>query len=177
MFQRRMDGSQNFFLNWDHYVNGFGDVNGEFWLGLSKLHRLTANTSHTNRLRVDLGGSDGNIAHAKYSYFRIGDSISKYTLTVYGYSGTAGDSLASHNGHQFSTKDRDNDDHEGLHCAQTHNGGWWYRIGCHHANLNGHYYHSVPYASRGYANGIDWYHWKNRYYYTLKATEMKVRLV
>ena len=53
---------------------------------------------------MDSGGFDGNTAHAKYSMFRIGDSISKYTLTVYGHSGTAGDSLAYHNGRQFSSK-------------------------------------------------------------------------
>ena len=165
------------FLNWDHYANGFGDINGEFWLGPSKLHRLTANTSHTNMLRVDLGGFDGNTAHAKYSTFRIGDSIFKYTLTVYGYTGIAGDSFNTyHNGRPFSTKDRDNDNHGSNHCAQTHTGGWWCNS-CHSSNLNGRYYHSVPYASGGYANGIDWYHWKNRYYYSLKATEMKVRRV
>ena len=177
MFQRRMDGSQNFFLSWDDYVKGFGDVNGEFWLGLSKLHRLTANTSHTNRLRVDLGDFDGNTAHAKYSTFRIGDSISKYTLSVYGYSGTAGDSLNNyHNGRPFSTKDQDNDNLGSQHCAQTHTGAWWYNA-CHNSNLNGHYYHSAPYASTGYGNGIVWYYWKNTHYYSLKATEMKVQRV
>ena len=38
MFQRRMNGSQNFYLDWDDYENGFGDLNGEFWLGLSKIY-------------------------------------------------------------------------------------------------------------------------------------------
>ena len=31
VFQRRMDGTENFYRGWAHYVKGFGDLNGEFW--------------------------------------------------------------------------------------------------------------------------------------------------
>jgi len=51
VFQRREDGSVDFYRYWTDYQQGFGNLSGEFWLGLDKIHRLT---STTTQLRVDL---------------------------------------------------------------------------------------------------------------------------
>ena len=32
VFQRRMDGSENFYRSWAEYASGFGDIHGEHWL-------------------------------------------------------------------------------------------------------------------------------------------------
>ena len=133
VFQRRKDGSVDFYRNWDQYVNGFGNLNGEFWLGLRQINEITAFSSSS--LRVDLPSS----YYAKYSSFSVGDSASKYTLSVSGYSGNAGyDSLSYHNGMKFTTLDQDNDNW-GSNCAsQNSKGAFWYNA-CYNANPNGEY--------------------------------------
>ena len=105
VFQRRKDGSVNFYRGWKDYVNGFGNLNGEHWLGLEKIYRLTKSTS---LLRVDMTSYAKGSKYAKYSNFKVGNSASKYTLHVSGYSGNAGDSLKYHSGMKFATKDNKN---------------------------------------------------------------------
>ena len=163
VFQRRQDGSVDFYRNWTDYEDGFGNLTAEFWLGLGKINRLTKEQSNT--LRVDLGDFDGNTYYAQYTTFSVGNSTTEYTLTVGGYSGTAGDSLAEHhNGMKFSTRDNDNDYYYSLNCAQYFNGAWWFKS-CYWSHLNGPYQHNLSVSS---TNGIIWHG-----FYSLKFTEMK----
>ena len=52
VFQKRLNGSVDFYRYWNDYKRGFGDLNSEFWLRLDKIHRLTSYNNNT--LRVDL---------------------------------------------------------------------------------------------------------------------------
>ncbi|XP_046861367.1 angiopoietin-related protein 7-like [Xenia sp. Carnegie-2017] len=166
VFQRRQDGSVNFYRGWKDYKQGFGDLTSEFWLGLDKIYRLTS--ARRNKLRVDLGDWSGNKAYVEYDYFAVKNENKKYQLSLGKYSGNAGDSLSYHNGMAFSTKDSDNDKYKG-NCAINTKGAWWYNR-CNTSNLNGHYY------SKGYSSwsGVVWFRWKNNTK-SLKFTEMKLK--
>ncbi|KAL9967660.1 hypothetical protein ACROYT_G025940 [Oculina patagonica] len=165
VFQRRQDGSVDFYRGWNDYKAGFGQLTAEFWLGNDKIHRLTA--SRPSSLRVELEDWNGGKAYAKYGTFNIGDEQAQYRLEVGSYSGTAGDSLAYHNNMAFSTKDRDNDRWQS-HCAATHNKGAWWYDNCHYSNLNGQYL-----GDNNDWRGVGWRHFRSSL--SLKFTEMKMR--
>ena len=144
VFQRRMDGSENFNRGWADYVSGFGRICGEHWLGLEKIHCLTTRTARTE-LRIDMADFRGAKKNTYYNFFMVGNADSKYRLQVAGYTGTAGDSIKWGSGGQniagmaFSTYDRDNDMSSGTNCALAWKGGWWYNA-CMASQLNGIYH-------------------------------------
>ena len=87
VFQKRQDGSVDFYRPWDDYKRGVGNLNGEFWLGLDKIHRLTVSGSY--KLRVDLEDLHGSTAFAEYSSFAVTSERAKYQLSLGSYSGTS----------------------------------------------------------------------------------------
>ena len=95
-----------FYCYWTDYQQGFGNLSGEFWLGLDKIHRLT---SDTTQLHIDLQDFEGNSRYAQHTSFSVRDSESNYNLSVSGFSGNAGHSFGDLSGYQFRTRDRDND--------------------------------------------------------------------
>ena len=168
VFQRRFDGSEDFYLPWEDYKNGFGNLTGEHWLGLEKIHRLTENGVW--QLRIDLEDFSNNTIYAEYSDFSIGDAATKYRLSIGNYSGDAGDALTYHANMSFSTYDEDNDGTSVSNCVESFKGAGWNNA-CYKANLNGLYFKSRILHS----HGIKW----NTYSpdYVLKKSEMKMRRV
>ncbi|XP_053368358.1 tenascin isoform X1 [Clarias gariepinus] len=163
VFQRRKDGKTNFFRSWKDYKNGFGDLEGEFWIGNDILHNLTTMTPMS--MRVDLRAGDESV-YAHYSTFSVGTSRKHYMVRVSGYSGTAGDSMTYHDSLPFSTFDRDPQPFI-TRCAMSYRGGWWYR-NCHEANLNG------LYDTHTHHQGVIWTAWKGKKF-SIPFTEMKLR--
>ncbi|CAH2315884.1 tenascin isoform X1 [Pelobates cultripes] len=163
VFLRRTDGSEEFNRNWRTYAAGFGNPSNEFFLGLDNLHKITSQGMY--ELRVDLRDND-ETAYAVYDKFVVGDSRSRYRMTVEGYSGTAGDSMSYHNGHRFSTYDKDNDSAI-TNCALSYRGAFWYK-NCHRVNLMGRY------GDNNHSQGVNWFHWKG-HEYSIQFAEMKLR--
>ncbi|XP_015257386.1 PREDICTED: tenascin-like isoform X1 [Cyprinodon variegatus] len=163
VFQRRMNGKTDFFRTWSEYKAGFGNLSEEFWLGNELLHILT-NMGPVS-LRVDLR-SGNDTAYARYTNFSVASEERNYTLTVSGYTGTAGDSMRYHNGRPFSTRDKEPNS-LGIHCAKAYMGGWWYK-NCYKVNLNG------LYGMNSDNQGIVWIDWKGKDS-SIPFSEMKFR--
>ncbi|XP_056312925.1 microfibril-associated glycoprotein 4-like [Danio aesculapii] len=172
VIQRRMDGSVNFYQPWREYKRGFGNVEGEYWLGLENLHQLTRHKKFM--LRVDLEDFEGRRGFAQYSSFSVGCETDGYKLQVSGFTdGGAGDSLTYHNEMKFSTFDKDQDTFE-RSCARLYLGAFWYD-NCHNANPNGVYLWGED--NTIFAIGNVWYAWKSNYAIGMKSITMKIKPV
>ncbi|XP_073695903.1 angiopoietin-related protein 2a [Garra rufa] len=169
VIQRRMDGSVNFFRNWETYKQGFGNIDGEYWLGLENIYSLTNQGNY--KLLVTMEDWSGRKTFAEYASFRLETEADFYRLRVGRYHGNAGDSLTWHNGKQFTTLDRDHDAYTG-NCAHYQKGGWWYNA-CAHSNLNGVWYRGGHYRSR-YQDGVYWAEFRGGSY-SLKKVTMMIR--
>ena len=85
VFQKRLDGSVDFYRGWAEYKRGFGSLTGEFWLGLDNIHRLTSGGNY--KLRVDLEDFAGNNYYAEYDLFIVASEGEKYKRSVESYTG------------------------------------------------------------------------------------------
>jgi ficolin len=139
VIQRRYYGNVNFTRGMDDYVNGFGDLEGDHWIGLEMLHKLTNIPGTTSS--VIIGSKEGNGKKAAYQgeyNVSVGDRASGYMLHV-GIADTRPSSVASKytvtpikglrsgDGMRFSTVDHD----LGSNCSagMGGGGGWWYGRG------------------------------------------------
>ncbi|XP_078078910.1 angiopoietin-related protein 5 [Mustelus asterias] len=154
VFQKRIDGIIEFERTWAEYMDGFGDLGGEFWLGLRNIFHIVNQKNTKFSLLVALESDDGNTAYASYEDFYIDDENEQFKIHIGHFTGTAGDAFRGfgtqddQNGMLFSTFDRDNDGCKSQcniqassvdSCSVYQNKtGWWYNQ-CGLANLNGAY--------------------------------------
>ncbi|XP_017957015.1 ficolin-2-like [Drosophila navojoa] len=164
VIQNRFDGSEDFYRSWAEYRNGFGSLNGEFFLGLENIYRLTSYQRHELYIYVQTFSND--IYWARYDNFYIGSEFENYRLKSVGKFEGMQERLSKHVGKDFSTYDRENS-HQAF--SQKYRGGYWYYKGLvKGSNLNGKYFRS----------GVDdissmhWFHMNSN-----RATKMLIRPV
>ncbi|XP_060582582.1 microfibril-associated glycoprotein 4-like [Ruditapes philippinarum] len=170
IFHRRMDGSVEFYRNFTEYENGFGNVEGELWLGLKYIKELAEHSS--TEIRIDMTRNDSTTGHEACPDFMLTEGTN-YTLTI-GPCTRSGmrDAryvFAYNNQMPFSTYDRDLDVE--IDCPVDGHGAWWYK-NCNNVNLNGLYLTPGKYDTKPYCG--HWHYGFNRYW-LLKKSSMMIR--
>ena len=175
---QRFDNSLNFDRNWQAYQYGFNDgrgKDGNFWLGLEKMHQLTYSGQY--QLRFLLQRAVDDLWHeAYYDLIKIDSEAQNYRWHFGLYSGDAGDALRYDNKEwnlqdmEFATCDHPGS--RGPYCPCKYSSGWWYK-GCMEASL----------TAKNYAdeNGYEWNAPGQSPYFSqtshLKASLMLIRML
>ncbi|KXJ84157.1 hypothetical protein RP20_CCG018059 [Aedes albopictus] len=171
VFQKRQDGSVDFNRSWFEYREGFGEVSGEYWLGLETLHQLTTRKPH--ELLIILENFNGSTSYERYAGVVIDNEALRYRIYLNSTgSGSADDSLYLHRGEVFVTPDLTSGPF--LDCARQLASGFWHfdcSADSSRNNLNG------VYGETARKNGIWWYNSFPGYlqYNPLKGTQMMIR--
>ncbi|KFB49700.1 hypothetical protein ZHAS_00018192 [Anopheles sinensis] len=133
VFQHRFNGEVDFNRSWAEYRDGFGSIDGEFWMGLKYLHKITSSRKY--ELLVEIRDYSGNYGYANYDHFEIGSEAEQFTLKVGKYSGTAGDAMTFNHDTKFATADHKDSNFK---AAKYYEGAWWFGRAS-YTNLNGPY--------------------------------------
>ncbi|XP_040264248.1 angiopoietin-related protein 3 [Bufo bufo] len=167
LIQRRTDGSVDFNQTWEDYTKGFGDLNGEFWLGLKKIFSLSQQADYI--LHIELQDWKNNRRFVEY-LFTLGNQDTSYALQLSQVLGTIPSALPEYTPLAFSTSDHHS---QHLKCpGETSSGGWW-KSTCGGTNLNGKYSRSRlrVKGERRKGQGLTWKPEKGRMY-SLRSTKM-----
>ncbi|XP_029523037.1 angiopoietin-4-like [Oncorhynchus nerka] len=190
VFQMRTGAEVLFNKTWAEYEQGFGNLQKDHWLGLSKVFALTkGGKGRSSTMRVNLWDFEGGTAFSEYRDFHLGSEKESYKLNVGAYKGNAGDAIRGkyagidQNGFGFSTTDKDNDgcspcilfgDIAVDNCSSLDGGGWWYSR-CGSASLNGDWHPAGEHI--GWNSGLHWATWKGRVPYSTRASRMMIKSV
>ncbi|CAI5643591.1 angiopoietin-related protein 5 [Oreochromis niloticus] len=191
VMQRRSDGLTDFKRSWDGYVDGFGHLAGEHWLGLRKVFHIVNQKDTRFQLHIALVSHDDVTSYASYDDFRLDSETQFFSIHLGRYAGSAGDAFRGYDQQQnqdtapFSASDVDNDGCNPFcsignctveSCSIHHNHtGWWFNQ-CGLANLNGSPEDTE--RNQGQRTHIVWDTWRhNGVPYTIKSVTMKIRRI
>ncbi|XP_030010767.1 angiopoietin-related protein 5 [Sphaeramia orbicularis] len=191
VMQRRTDGLTDFKRAWADYVDGFGHLAGEHWLGLKKVFHIVNQKDTRFQLHIALVSHDDVTSYASYDDFRLDGETQFFGIHLGRYAGSAGDAFRGYDQDQnqdtapFSASDVDNDgcnpscsfsNRTVESCSALHNQtGWWFNQ-CGLANLNG--CPEDAEQSREQRTHILWDTWRQSGVpHIIKSVTMKIRRI
>lgn len=136
VFLNRFNGELDFDQPWQQYKEGFGDVSGEFWLGLESMNKITTPTGQLFIEGVRYSGEKGVTRYKSFQIlsesmdYRLDHGILDPLFTLNGFEEL--------HGQRFSTKNNDNDSDDDRNCANFWDCGWWFKS-CADTVFNGEY--------------------------------------
>ncbi|XP_017841570.1 ficolin-2-like [Drosophila busckii] len=168
MIQRQAFGNEDFQRDWNTYRDGFGSFDGDFFLGLHKIHHITH--AHRQKLFIYMETFEDKWFAASYDNFRVGSEDSEFRLeslgAFSGFNEIHNDTFRYNEHMKFTTHDRDNGLWEVGNCATEHqSGGFWYKR-CSYFNPNGKFSKTKGTSKQG----IHWDEWDG-----LKTIHMLIR--
>lgn len=125
--QIRKYGTVGFNRSYAEYENGFGDANGDYWLGNKYANILSLTRTFT--CGFTLLKSSGSVMVYYYDFVVL-DSNSNYALQ---YSSSSSSQYPLAQGQPFQAYN------SGSACAITLGSGWWFGSTCSSGSLNGQY--------------------------------------
>ena len=124
----RLQPSVDFNRTFHDYETGFGS-DGNFWIGLDRIHRLSSRGR--NLLTLELQTLAGHSVHKHYSGFWVDEASTGYTMHVgFSHQGVWG-SLEPANNQPFTAPDSGT-----TGCANMAESGWWFPSSCSHTRIN-----------------------------------------
>jgi hypothetical protein len=126
-------GWVHFNRTWAEYERGFGDLDGEFWIGLKNIYELTNQQNMEMKIRVWNHASSS--INWKYPHFRIYSN----TYSLHGVSTGSGDGSYSAFGNEARSTFHTYDRYSSQLCTYNRGipGWWYYADNCDYTNLNG----------------------------------------
>ncbi|XP_063610858.1 fibrinogen C domain-containing protein 1-like isoform X1 [Penaeus indicus] len=150
VIQNRDLSQGNFFRPWVDYVNGFGDLSQDFWLGIKHIHALTSQSPY--EVRLDMTDFDDNTRFATYDGFSLSDEAHRYDISFGEYSGGTNPGPDIEN------------------CAILWESVWWFRS-CYTVNIEDEDQEG-PNSKKWLE--VMWGYWRG-YNYPPKKSEIKIR--
>ncbi|CAH1792733.1 unnamed protein product, partial [Owenia fusiformis] len=123
----RFDGSIDFNRTWNEYKAGFGNISGEFFIGLETLFKLTFR--NTFMVRFEMIDNSGIMTYFEIDSFAILDENNHFGFWYSFYESTRGNGsdLKIPSG-KFSTWDSDNDGNPDISCVQQTGVPFWHSV-------------------------------------------------
>ena len=172
-------GWVNFARSFPDYEKGFGDLDGEFWIGLENIHELT--NRENMALKLSVWNENGNPVNWSYQHFQIYDKNFFYAIQILsggsgsGSGGSGFGPFSRGGGSSFRFHTFDNYDNGANNCGHSRQSGWWYYSNnCNeYANLNGRH---EPSGLRNTESTGQRLMWRTSNGYTIFThSEMKIR--